>query len=418
MAVPQFQLRLRHERLILQLVRAKGPVTRPFLSEQTGLSAQTVGDIIQALHDDALIEPVEVDRPPGPGKPPIGFRIRADGAWALGFGLERDALTGVLLDLTGDVCWSTSIDLPEGEASEVTLGRIARQVTGLLAEPVWAARRDRVAGVGVVAPGPLRLQEGTLVAPPNFPSWDRVNIPQALGASVSLPVLVDNSASAAALGVLWRRRAHQGSFVYCYWGMGIGGGLVLRDTLYRGTTGNVVEIGHVIVDPEGRPCHCGARGCLEAEASVEAILAAAARWGRYETLDDVVAARVSSEPVAAILDRAAALLGNALVSVVNLLDVSEVVIGGHHFPTVAPIFLPVIQRAVSRQVLRRHITSTSVTVSDLGEEANAIGAATLVLHKGLPATARRYRSQRDARAALLSDLAAPYGMADMAPPYP
>src|SRR5579875_850466 len=118
MAVPQFQLRLRHERLILQLVRAKGPVTRPFLSEQTGLSAQTVGDIIQALHDDALIEPVEVDRPPGPGKPPIG--------------------------------------LPEGEASEVTLGRIARQVTGLLAEPVWAARRDRVAGVGVVAPGPLR----------------------------------------------------------------------------------------------------------------------------------------------------------------------------------------------------------------------------------------------------------------------
>lgn len=405
--VPQTQLRRRHERLILQIIREKGPVTRPVLSEITGLSAQTVGGIISAMLDDALIEQVEVDRSPGPGKPPAGFRIRADGAWAMGFGLERDTLTGVLLDLTGEVRWSTSIGLPEPDKPEATISRITGLVTGLLAEPAWAAHRDRVAGIGVAVPGPLRIHEGTLVAPPNFPGWDRLNITEALGASAGLPVIVDNSASAAALGVQWRRRSQQGSFVYCYWGIGIGGGLVLRDTLYRGTTGNVVEIGHMVVVPGGRPCHCGARGCLEAEASVEAILAAAARWGSFQTLEEVVAARTASSHIAGLLERAAALLASALMSVVNLLDVAEVVMGGHHFDTVAPLFLPVIRETVTGKVLRRHIASTSVTVSGLGEEANAIGAASLVLHLGLPAALRRGGSQRNGRAAQRGELLAP-----------
>jgi len=149
-----------------------------------------------------------------------------------------------------------------------------------------------------------------------------------------------------------------------------------------------MEIGHVVVTPDGRHCECGGVGCLEAEASVAAILKDAASYGEFSAIDEVVAAAARSEPLAGILAEAAEKMATGLLSVVNLVDVDEIIIGGEHFRAVQQIFLPVIRKRLETRAFRRQISPAKVTVSAF-EAASAVGAASLVFHTLLPSDAQQ-----------------------------
>lgn len=395
---PQARLRRRHERATFNVIRADAPISRTQLAQRTGLSLQAVGNIIRSLLSEGLIEETEMESQGGPGARPVGLRVRPDGGYALGFGLERDYLTGVVLELGGAVRWRYSAALPQGEQAPETLERIVSAVRTLRQQPEWSD--CDFWGVGVATPGPIDLAEGRIVGPPNFPGWADVELVAQLEAALGLSVLIDNAASVAALGVDLQVPARRGSFLFCYWGVGIGGGLILDDQLYRGTTGNAIEIGHVVVDPWGHPCACGGVGCVEAEASIAALLRDAAALGSFETMDSLVAAADTPE-IAGLLERAAERLAAALVSVVNLVDVDTVVLGGEHIHAVETVFLPVIRRRIEERAFRRGIAATRVEVTDLGEEVNAIGAAALVFDsllarrpRSLPARARSTLNHR------------------------
>jgi len=394
---PQARLRREHERAILRAIITGATVSRTQLAADHGLSAQSVGRIVRDLLDAGLVEEVSTGRPAGPGAPRrgpdaprtgpgaprIGLRMRPDGAYALGFGLERDRLTGVLLDLRARPRWRMSMATPPGQPAAEVLQTIARQVRSVLAQPEFADTRSRLCGVGIAAPGPIDCATGSIVGAPNFPHWQHVDVAEELGRGLELPVVMENDATAAAIGTNWRRHRGLEPFLYCTWGVAIGGGLVVDDQAYLGTTGNAMEIGHVVVNPGGRPCDCGGVGCLEAEASVTAILSDAASYGEFGTVDAVVAAAQSaaakSGPLADLLTRAAERLATALLTAVNLVDVDEVIIGGEHFRAVERIFLPIIRDVLRTRAFRRPIAATKITVSTL-EAANAVGAAALVFH--------------------------------------
>jgi predicted NBD/HSP70 family sugar kinase len=376
---PQARLRREHERVILRAITTGAIASRTQLAADHGLSAQSVGRIVRDLLDAGLVEEVATDRPAGPGAPRIGLRMWPDGAYALGFGLERDRLTGVLIDLGVGVRWQMSKATPSGQPAAEVLQRIEREVRSLLARPEFKDCGSRLCGLGIAAPGPIDCATGTIVDAPNFPNWQHVDVAQELGRALELPVVMDNDATAAAIGTRWQLRRGLSPFFYCHWGVGIGGGLVVDDEAFLGTTGNAMEIGHVVVNPGGRRCDCGGVGCLEAEASVAAILADAARHGDFHTVEAVVAAAVWSRPLADILTWAAEKLATALLTVVNLVDVDEVIIGGEHFRAVEQIFLPIIRDVLTSRPFRRPISATRVTVSSL-EAANAVGAAALVFH--------------------------------------
>jgi predicted NBD/HSP70 family sugar kinase len=150
-----------------------------------------------------------------------------------------------------------------------------------------------------------------------------------------------------------------------------------------------VEIGHVVVSTGGRHCDCGGSGCLEAEASVTAIIRDASDYGSFTTVREVVIAAAGSPALTAILTLAAEKQASALLSVVNVLDVDEVVIGGEHFAEVEELFLPIIRDRLENRSFRRQIAGTRVTVSTVGEAANAVGAAELVLDSVLPSVSPR-----------------------------
>ena len=199
---------------------------------------------------------------------------------------------------------------------------------------------------------------GRSLAHPDFPSWEKVPIVSFLEAAVGFPVMVDNAATAAALGVEWQMPPAHGSFLYCYWGLGIGGGLVLGREAYRGSTGNAAEIGHIVVNDGGHACACGGAGASRRRHRQSALVRDARKYGDFATIEAVAAA--SDIPaIRRLLERGANRMAAALVSAINVTDVPEVIIGGAHFAAVEDVFLPVVREAVSKCVLRRHVAPVS-----------------------------------------------------------
>src|SRR3954447_27026546 len=172
---------------------------------------------------------------------------------------------------------------PEGElvasaSSPTPAGADAEALFSVLLAVVDSVGGDgEVVVCGVGSGGPM-TRGGEEVSPLNIPGWRRFPLRARLAQATGLPTFVDNDAKALALGEGWRgAAAGVDNFIAMVVSTGVGGGIVLDGRLLDGEAGNAGHIGHVIVEPEGRPCACGGRGCLEAEASGPAIASTTGR---------------------------------------------------------------------------------------------------------------------------------------------
>jgi glucokinase len=173
-------------------------------------------------------------------------------------------------------------------------------------------RRVVVCGIG--CGGPMDLGSGS-VSPLNIPGWRGFPLRDRLAALTGLPTALDNDAKALALAEGWVGAARGcRNFLAMVVSTGIGGGIVLGGRLIDGATGNAGHVGHVIVEPDGRPCACGGRGCLEAEASGTAIAA--------------ITGRTPAEAPPEVVRRCGLLVGRAVASLVSALDIDVIVVAG------------------------------------------------------------------------------------------
>ncbi len=235
-----------------------------------------------------------------------------------------------------------------------------------LANAVAAVDARGAVACGVGCGGPMD-RGGEHVSPVNIPGWRAFPLRSRLAELVALPTFVDNDAKALALGEGW-----VGAAAGCanYLGMvvstGVGGGIVLDGRLLDGADGNAGHIGHVIVEPDGHTCGCGARGCLEAEASGTAI----AR----------ITGRAPKDADTATIERTGTLIGRAIASVANLLDLRLAVIAGSVALGYGAPFFTAAQREVDQ---RCHLDFTRgqvrVLPAKLGGNAPLIGAARVAL---------------------------------------
>lgn len=382
--LPQQLVRMANERRIFHLLRQRGPISRSALVRLTGLSGQSVGVIVGRLLDQGLVEETGASPRSGVGRHPIGVRIRPEGALAFGCNIERDRIDGAWINLNGEVVISGSDSFAHGEEPDRTIQRVEELFARLSEEISTPPFSNKLPAIGLGLPGPIDPISQALVNPPNFPHWEGIDPRPLFSSSWTMPIFCENSATAAALGEAWQSRSKISNFLYCHWGVGIGGGLVIDLNTYRGTTGNALELGHVPVIANGAPCGCGSRGCLEAEASVAAICRQASELGFGDDFDHVVALAHTEPSIAAVLDRAGELLAQALLGAVNLFDVDSVVIGGHHFRQVSDWLLPPVEAAVRDFAMRRNVRPVTVQYSIVDEAAGAVGAASVVFDKLLP----------------------------------
>lgn len=272
---------------------------------------------------------------------------------------------------------------PTGPDHDAATG--LRAVHGLLDAVLAAAERPALAGVGIGCGGPMRWPAGE-VSPVNLPAWRHLPLRAEVAARFpGVPVRLHNDAVCLAVAEHWRGA---GRGVDDVLGMvvstGVGGGLVLGGRLVDGATGNAGHVGHVVVDPEGPHCGCGGRGCLEAVARGPALPVWAREQGwrpgepaatARELADD---ARAGDPVAVAAFARAGRAVGTALASVVHLLDVRLVAVGGGVAQT-GPLLFEPLQEAFARHCRLSFADGARVVPAALGQDAGLVGAAALVL---------------------------------------
>lgn len=264
-----------------------------------------------------------------------------------------------LVTSTGVLLRTSSAATPKQDNPEVLFSALIDAVEQL--DPAG------VAAIGVGCAGPM-TPGGETVSPLNIPAWRRFPLHARLEEHFRMPAVIDGDAKALAVGEGWKGAgAGVDNFLAMVVSTGVGGGLVVDGRLLHGRGANAGHVGHVVVVPEGAVCGCGGRGCLEAEISGTAI---ARRTG-------VPAQRA---PVTEVL-RAGRLLGQGLASVVNLLDLSLVAIGGSVALGFGGPFFSAVSRGLQATSRLSFTDGCKIVPVGLGKDGPLIGAGALALQR-------------------------------------
>ena len=270
----------------------------------------------------------------------------------------------------------------ESQATDVCSGRthflsrLLFVLDGLKREA--EASGKRVAAVGLGVPG-LMSNDGVIHSSINLMPLQGINLAQTLSLGIGLPVSVLNDANASAIG---EQRYGAGrpyrSILMLTIGTGVGAGLILDGRLWTGIDGVAGEFGHVTVEPSGRLCGCGNRGCLEQYASATAIAGCAAGQdvgGAAADAAAVAARALNGEPqAAAAFEQAGSYLGIALAGVVNLLNLEAIILGGGVARSFELLVAP-MRREIRVRAFAIPGERVRILKGELGDDAGMLGAA-------------------------------------------
>ena len=371
--------------LLIELVRQARPISRAELARQSGLSAATVSNIVGRLIERGIL--VEVATAPAAGgRPPVLLDIDATGGYVIGIKLRGDGLTTVVCDLDAQVVASLELSVSLVANPQAAIEAIESETARAL--QLAAVPLAKVLGVGIGLSGVVDSRAGVCRFS-HLLQWRDVELAEPLRRELGLPVWVDHDMNALAIAEKWSgdALAHR-NFVTLSVGRGIGLGIVIDRAPYRGATGAAGELGHMVVEPGGPQCECGRRGCLEALVGENAIRRSLEqRLDRQITREELVELISEGHAVAVELaQEAGRTLGLAVANMVTLLNPELLIICGEGTELGAPYLDPVVA-AVREQTFADQGKHVEVMIQRWGDEAWAVGAATLVLRESfsLPA---------------------------------
>lgn len=384
-ARPASQQGMRRANLALVLGEfAAGPRSRAEVAATTGLTRAAVSSLVDELTAAGLVSECGPAVPSGKvGRPGTALALDPQGPAGLGGEIGVEHLAACVVDLRGEVRgWLRRDVTNRGRTRAAVLADLAdllRDVAGSCGlEP---------AGLAVAVPGLVGAADGTVERAANL-GWSNVPLAaelrlalRAAGAAplAALPLDVDNEANLGGLAELWLGDG-PGDFLHLSAEAGIGAALVVDGRLLRGARGYAGEIGHVPVHPDGPPCPCGARGCLEQYAGEAAVLEAAGLTGTAGDWVALLARRAADgDPaVRSALAAAGTALGVAAAGAVNLLDPAALVLGGG-YAELAEWLLPAMRAELAGRVTVRTWDDAWLSVSGLGRRGPLLGAATGVV---------------------------------------
>jgi len=240
-------------------------------------------------------------------------------------------------------------------------------------------KRQNIQGISLGLPGPIDVQKGIVHFFPNIPGWKDVKLKSILERRLGVPVYLDNDANLMALAEFCRGAARKTKNAVCLTlGTGVGAGIIIEGRLYRGSTFNAGEIGHIPINETGPKCNCGGKACLESYVGNTPILKAARQiFKRNVSLEEVSAlARRKNWRAIKIWQDAGRRLGIVLSGVVNLLNPDVIVIGGG-VASAGEVLFRKIRQTIAERAMPVQAKHVRVCAAELGSDAGLIGAALL-----------------------------------------
>lgn len=383
-----------NKKLILNLIKSHGEISRSQVSSITKLTPPTVTKIIEELvTEDNLVEYSGIGNSSG-GRPPVVVRYNGNKNFIIGIDLGATFIRGALMDLNANFVSEIQIPTELNNGLDDIIDRLVSMIDRFVKRNTAGSK---IWGVGIGVAGLVERSTKKIAVSPVF-GWENLDLMKRLKERITLPVFIENSTRLMALGELnFGEHSTVSNFAIINVGYGIAAGLVLEGRLIKGEFGYAGEFGHITVDTHTDVvCSCGKKGCLEAMASGKRIadlgiahyhekegafirsmtennpaLVTAKLLGQAYKKGDVLARKIYNQTTE--------YLAQAIGSLANLLNVAEVYIGGGVSLNGA-FYLDLINEKVKKYLLPPNI-NIKILPSTFGEQATTIGAACMVLER-------------------------------------
>ncbi|MFB3922675.1 MAG: ROK family protein [Terriglobia bacterium] len=315
----------------------------------------------------------------------------------VGIDIGGTKVAGGLVNLKGHLVRSIVAPTRAAEGFEASFGQVLSAIEDLIGH---AGGKQRVAGIGICAPGPLNPKTGLVINPPNLPGWRNIQLGRRVERKFGLPAKVENDANAAGLAeVLFGAAVGYRDIFYVTVSTGIGTGIIINKKIYHGKNGVAGEGGHVSIDYRSPyRCGCGTQGCIEALAAGPGMARRARVYLEQEhtapsLLRDLTqghlsritpkmieeAARKGDLVAKAILDETGFYLGVWLAGMITLFDPEAIVIGGGVARIGKPLFDKIRETIPLYTINRRFAKKTPLLPAKLQTNVGVFGAASLFL---------------------------------------
>lgn len=384
--------------LILRILKEKGPLSKTDLSKITKLTLPSVTSIMNELEEYNLIKPLG-QTPIKRGRFPFKYELNADAFYIVGVAIQSETIKCVIINLDGEIQYYQSIPLPTNHNPTYVL----EEVSSLIQKTIAESEIDKkyILAIGVGMHGIVDPINGVAIYPPHL-GWKNIPISQILEEKLNLPVLVDNDCNVLTLAERWFGKCtHSNSFIVMNVDYGVGSGIMVSDQLFHGINFGGGQIGHLTVDDNGPRCSCGNFGCLETLVSEKALINAInkkIKQGYNSSLESLVydsskditlediynAAKNGDQLSIQTLEEAGRYLGIGVSSLVNLFNPQQIILTGSVLVGKEFIIHP-LRDTVHKTALETNVENLQIEISNLGDKADVIGAATLwidLLFKG------------------------------------
>jgi predicted NBD/HSP70 family sugar kinase len=364
--------------IVLQTIQTNSPISRAEISKSTGLNKATVSTLVSEIMDDHLVTEIGTGTSSG-GRKPVMLYFNQTAGYSIGIDLGVNYILAILTDLKGVIIAKKEVKVTD--TSILNIYSILKSIITYFLE-IAPESPYGVVGIGIGVPG-MTNKKGTIIFAP-YLDWRDVDLKGYIEEEFHLPVIIENEAKAGAHGEkIYGVGQKVSNFVYISIGMGIGGGFIIDNKLFQGKDGLAGEIGHSIIDANGKKCNCGNRGCWEMYGSENALLKQATSLesfkGKEISLELIIHEAEKGNPeVINLLHNIGEFIGIGLTTIMNTFNPDQVIIG-NRFSKLENWIANSIRRTLQQRLYPYFYESLDLSFSKLGVLSCALGSSAFTI---------------------------------------
>lgn len=372
-------VKVNNKQKILQAIQTHAPISRADIAQMLELTKGTVSSLVNEL----LEAKITYESGPGEssgGRRPVLLLFNEKAGYSIGIDLGVNYILGVLTDLNGEIIHEQKQTIHQTDYPYV-LNKLRQTIQELIASAPDSPYG--VVGIGIGVPG-IVDNEGIILLAPNL-GWKNIDLQQDLAQEFNLPITIENEANAGANG---EKQFGAGQafdhLIYISAGIGIGVGLILNGELYRGANGFSGEMGHMMIEKEGKVCRCGSKGCWELYASENALIQNAIRIGEQEetTLEALIEKAETDEAIRDLFHEIGAYLGIGITNISNTFNPEQIIIG-NRLAIAKDLLQESITENIAVHTLKYNQANLKISFSELAFYSAALGASAYAIESFL-----------------------------------